>query len=85
MKATKSVFGILTIAAALAVQVHAQNWLTNGLRMTGGCSTEAVLLPFPILKLSARQDLMVRSLPRPCTGGRSRLNGHGGEPVVSHD
>jgi hypothetical protein len=31
MKATKSLFGILTIAAALAVQVRAQNWLTNGL------------------------------------------------------
>jgi len=31
MKATKSLFGILTIAAALAGQVHAQGWLTNGL------------------------------------------------------
>jgi len=27
MKATKSLFGILTIAAALAGQVHAQGWL----------------------------------------------------------
>lgn len=31
MKTTKSLFGILTITAALAVQVHAQTFLTNGL------------------------------------------------------
>ena len=31
MKTTKSLFGILTITAALGMQVHAQNWLTNGL------------------------------------------------------
>ncbi len=31
MKITTSVFGILTITAALATQVHAQTWLTNGL------------------------------------------------------
>ncbi len=31
MNTMKSVFGILTITAALAMQIHAQNWLTNGL------------------------------------------------------
>src|SRR5208282_4645257 len=31
MKTTKSLFGILTITASLAMQVHAQNWPTNGL------------------------------------------------------
>jgi hypothetical protein len=31
MNTTKALFRILTIAAALAVQVHAQDWLTNGL------------------------------------------------------
>ena len=31
MKKTKSLFGILTITTALAVQVHAQTFLTNGL------------------------------------------------------
>ena len=31
MKITKSLFGILTITAALAIQVHAQTLLTNGL------------------------------------------------------
>ena len=31
MKTTKSLFGILTITAALAVQVQAQSFLTNGL------------------------------------------------------
>jgi hypothetical protein len=31
MKTAKSLFGILAIAAALATQVHAQDWLTNGL------------------------------------------------------
>jgi len=31
MKAIKPLCGILTITAVLALQVHAQNWLTNGL------------------------------------------------------
>ena len=31
MKDIKRLFGILTITAALAMQVHAQSWLTNGL------------------------------------------------------
>jgi len=31
MKTTKAIFGILTITAALAVQVQAQTFLTNGL------------------------------------------------------
>lgn len=31
MRATKSIIGILTITASLAMQVHAQSWLTNGL------------------------------------------------------
>ena len=31
MKTTKAIFGILTITAALATQVHAQSFLTNGL------------------------------------------------------
>ncbi len=31
MKRTKLLFGILTITATLAMQVHAQDWLTNGL------------------------------------------------------
>jgi hypothetical protein len=31
MRTAKAVFGILAISTALAVQAHAQNWLTNGL------------------------------------------------------
>jgi hypothetical protein len=31
MKTTKALFGIFTITAALAMQVHAQTFLTNGL------------------------------------------------------